>query len=759
MKRVLAIAMVLVGTARADRRSAEQLLKEAEAEHDPAKFEACGNAYLDIVNADPGSPSNDEPLYNAALCFTGAHSVGAADNMLRQLVTRYPNSKLASRALVRIAEIAEATGRFDEAATRLEAYARKYAGEKDASDALANAFGYRVMLEDNAKAIDDASYYVRTFGVKRRTEAAAMMLRLVPIHEKTGDAIPFVEGLVKDFDKGLDDAQLVVAMAKLAELKWDATCKGRALCITELPPDKLQRCGDGVRVRVDKRSSTTDAVATLAAAARLYEQRQPKDEAARHAYAMTKLRIADRALEAYLADPFPGGLDFSPRAKAKSLERFNHYIQDKVRLGGEAEKLYGEVLAIRDADASIAAVARMGQSSARFAASLRTAEVPLDVRTGDLAKEKIEAFCSRMIEVAEPLASRALEAFRMCLQKSQELSVDTAWTVVCRREASALDPKLVVDEPQLGALVPIHPAPWYVAAPRPALGDAGYAAAFAEAEKTACPKLATPTSDAGRYLAALVAARCGNLEDARRGFAALAMPAAIASLGSVYWNTGNASAAIDAWQVAVKGDPKLAVAHYGLALAHFADPGRDSDTERALISASVVEPAQVAPRVMLALLALRRGRPQIALFYLSRIETQTPASLVARALVRWRGGRWADAAAPLEEAEKERWPQASYDLALVALRRHDYADALARLRNVKPGYEALVARGVAHAGAGKHAEAREAFDAAIRIDAARSEAHFDLGLDLAAQAKFHEAAGELDLAKATALADRYRKLP
>ena len=219
----------------------------------------------------------------------------------------------------------------------------------------------------------------------------------------------------------------------------------------------------------------------------------------------------------------------------------------------------------------------------------------------------------------------------------------------------ALDPKRVVDEPMLGALVPIHPQPGYVAAPRPTANDA-YAAAYEAAAKTPCPKLAAPATDDARYLAALVAARCGHVDEARRAFEALPGAAALASLGSARWNSGDGPGAIDAWTRAQQQDGKLGVPDYGLALAHFEDVAREKEVERHLLVASAIGSEDA--NLMLALLHARGGRMTLAWFYLSRVQQPTSALRVARATLLAREHRWADAKHELEDADREHAPQA-----------------------------------------------------------------------------------------------------
>ena len=770
MQRLVAmLLLVLTGTpARADRAAAEQLFRAASASREPAAFAACATAYLDAFDQDPRARDADELLYSAAVCHIGARSIAGAAAAFKQLRATFPTSKYTLRATRELADLDVAAARFDEAAAMYEEYAKRYAGEKDTADAMRDAIAYRQAIGDTAGVIADVRYFERTYGSKQPAATAALLLALVPTYEQQGHdlAIAQLRELVRRHDRDLDDTQRVVALGKLGELQWDATCKGRALCVTELPRDKVQRCAEGTRLRVDARAPTRDAEATLALAVRTYEERQPKDAAALHAYAMAKLRIADRALERYLALGFPTGLDVSSEpekkaAKEASLKRFSTWVTERQKLGVAAQQQYEAVVALHDPEAAVAATARMGQLTADFAATLRTAEIPKDIRTGDFAKEKVAAFCEKMVEVAEPLGQRALETFGVCLAKSAELGVDGAWTALCRRGAVTIDPRMVVDAPLLPALIPAYPPPTFAPAPAPTPQDPpAYATLLAAAQAPGCPpfadRLKPLKTDGARYLAALVAARCNREPEARRGWEALGTPAALASLGSLGWNTGERTLALDAWARARQLDGTLAAPHYGLALAHFDDRAQERDVETGLVTASILEPDAAGPRVMLGLLALRRDRPAIAELYLYRGTAKGPALEIARAVLLARAGRWAEARAPLEAADKAHLPQAGYDLALVDLRAHRYDAALARLANVTPGYDALVAQGVAEAGLGKPFE--PTFQAAIRRDPARPEAHFDLGLALAAQRKFAAAAAALDLAKATALADRYRGL-
>jgi len=129
---------------------------------------------------------------------------------------------------------------------------------------------------------------------------------------------------------------------------------------------------------------------------------------------------ADQAALAKLYEvQFPADLDFDPAVKAKkeaSLERFNAYVEQMKKVASEANDRYAKAARDSTGDASVraAAAARIAQVSLRFAAALARAPIPRNARTGEFAKDMVEAYCSAMEEVAEPLAARAQEALDAC---------------------------------------------------------------------------------------------------------------------------------------------------------------------------------------------------------------------------------------------------------------------------------------------------------------------------------------------------------
>jgi len=460
------------------RKAAEKLEKEGKESKDFTKLVACGQAYFDIYNANPEAKENDEVLYNALVCYHEGKSIGAAIITYNLMTRYYPNSKLMPRATGRIGKAYGDVAFYDKAAEKLEEYAKKYAGEKDAYDAMSDAVFYRKGIGDDAKAIENTKFFIKTFGPKKPQEAANAMFSLTSVFEKQGDGDAVIKHL-RDYirqygGKGGND-RLVIAHAKIGQTLWAQSCpvkmvdgacvkivRERAINLKKTAKkskksagsDQPTQCGPESKIKLtvvprDDRKMA-EAIKAFAAAAKEFEKTGGKtggDEGgARYYYAQAKLAVADRDYEKYLALKFPAGLNFDPDPKAKairekSLKRFNDWFAEKGKTGGNATKQYEAVLGIKDAASSITAAARLGQISQNLSDALFTAEIPKDVRTGEFADEKVEAFCDKMTEVAEPLEARSLEAFGVCLSKSTELGWFSDWSKLCERELGQIKPE------------------------------------------------------------------------------------------------------------------------------------------------------------------------------------------------------------------------------------------------------------------------------------------------------------------------------
>jgi TolA-binding protein len=453
---------------------AEKMEKDAKESGDFGKYVACGGAYLDIYNRNPEDAGNDVVLYNAGVCYLEGKSIGAAIQMFNLLAKLYPNSKQTSKAIAQLGKAYGDVAFYDKAADKDEEYAKRFGGEKDAHDLMSEAVFFRKGIGDDQKAIDDTKFFVRTFGPKAPSDAAAADFSLVTVYEKQGDPDQVVKHLREYIhtygEKGGAD-KLVIAYSKIGSVIWQQSCpvkqvdgacvkitrersvatkkqKKRKGAATEQPT----QCGPESKIKLvvvprDDRK-VKDALAAFKSAAQEFEKHQGKtggdEAAAKYYYAQAKVIEADKDYEAYLSIKFPAGLNFDPNNKAvaaKSLKRFNDWVEQKKKAAGSANDKYAAVLNIKDNANSIAAAARIGQITQNFSDALFTSEIPKDVRTGEFAEDKVEAFCDKMTEVAEPLEAKSLDAYGACLSESTKLGWFSDWSKLCERELGQIKPE------------------------------------------------------------------------------------------------------------------------------------------------------------------------------------------------------------------------------------------------------------------------------------------------------------------------------
>jgi tetratricopeptide (TPR) repeat protein len=490
------------------RKKAEKLEQTAKDTKDFGQYVACGQAYLDIYNRNPEGADNDEVLYNAGVCFEEGKSIGVAIQMFNLLEKYYPNSKITARAIARLGKAYGDIAFYDRASEKLEQYAKKYAGEKDAYDAMSDAVFYRKGIGDDDKAIADTKYFVDTFGKKKPAEAANAAFSLTSIYEKRGDNDAVIKHL-RDYirtwgAKGGED-KLVIAHAKIASILWHQSCpvketdgscvkitRERAIASKETKKKKGKetyvapmQCGpeSKIKLAVIKRDErkVKEALGEFKAAAAAFEKMKgdasdPNWAAARYWYAQGKFVEADVEFEKYLDIKFPTGLNFGDGApehkaqKEKAMKRFNDWFTGKTKAAEAASKKYSDVLAIKDNANSIAAAARLGQVTQEFSDQLFTAEIPAEVRKSqiidgyDLAQDKVDAYCDALTTAAEPLAEKSLTAYGACLQKSTELGWFSEWSKLCERELGQIKPEefptaseLRGDPNQVSPLITVEP--------------------------------------------------------------------------------------------------------------------------------------------------------------------------------------------------------------------------------------------------------------------------------------------------------------
>jgi tetratricopeptide (TPR) repeat protein len=206
-----------------------------------------------------------------------------------------------------------------------------------------------------------------------------------------------------------------------------------------------------------------------------------RDVFMRFAVAGAAFYKAEQVYEQFLKVKFPQGLDFQQptqfdskrvaEAKKKKLEdsnkKFMAYLTEKSKLaeklaGPSADKkgMYDFVLDYHVAHWTIAASARIGQVFADFVNQLYTAEIPKDLKEQDeWGNRPREIFCDALVDKAEPIESKAVVGYDLCLKAATKESWFNEWSTMCEVELNQLKPS----EYPLAAEA--KPEPGYVSTP------------------------------------------------------------------------------------------------------------------------------------------------------------------------------------------------------------------------------------------------------------------------------------------------------
>jgi len=464
----------------AERKILEQVEAEAKKTGDFAKYVQCGNGYLklfnDTVKKNPTvgeEEKMDQVLYNAGVCFEDGRSLSAAISVYVELMDRFPKSKQAAKALARLGNVYARVAYYDKASANFEEYAKKYAGEDDAYQAMNDAVFYRKGLGDDDKAIENTSYFIKKFGSgkKGQGDAAGAYFSLGSIYEKRGDLDTVVDHYRKYLkqygEKGGAD-KVVLAYGRIGQILWEQSCPVKTVdgsCIKVVRERaagtraKKRRKGDATRTQCGPETKikltvvardekkVKEAMKAFGQAAAEFERKGGKfpggdERVARFWYAQSKFLMTEAEYEKFLTIKFPTGLNFDP-AKPKEVEKsnkkFEAWLKEKAAAGGKASAGYfKQIQEIKDPQNAIAAAARIGQISQNTADALYTAEVPEFLRKYE---EAVDAYCDRLIEVAEPLDNTTLDGFGTCLKVSTDMGWFSSWSKLCERELGQIKPE------------------------------------------------------------------------------------------------------------------------------------------------------------------------------------------------------------------------------------------------------------------------------------------------------------------------------
>ncbi len=483
-------------------------------------FKECAISKLAAAESAPDHPKHAERLWDAAVCFQNANLIGRAIQARDDLIKMHPKDPLAQKALYRSAAGYHQIATYTRAAELYEQFATKFPGEKQAPIALGNAYQFRLGLGEWDKAVEDANAYVKFYGDRRPEQAADVFYQVAEVYEKqnkTEELVRHLKTYIQRWGNKGNPDKVILAHFKIGEIAWKKSCPkegaggacieikrvsatGRQKAFYEVNrkiKDKRKKirfvrtqCGPPTSSKITvfdrSKSLAKDAQTHFDQALKLWRSNAKKIDADRlpfagYAAAGAAFYQAERIYEDFLRVEFPEGLHFqapgkfdSPR-KAKEKEKrnkedqkkFKAYLDSKSKLaarlsGSSADKkgAYDAVVDFKSAHWTIAAAARVGQVWANFVDQLYTAEIPKDLKDADeWGVNQREIFCDTLVDTAEPIETKAVGAYGLCLKAATQESWFNEWSTLCEQELNQMQPS----EYPLAAEA--KPEPGYVSTP------------------------------------------------------------------------------------------------------------------------------------------------------------------------------------------------------------------------------------------------------------------------------------------------------
>jgi tetratricopeptide (TPR) repeat protein len=448
-----------------------------------------------LIAAHPKDTLSQRALFQIASGYHQLAYYSEAAKRYEEFASKFPGEKQAFTALGNAYSFRIGLGEFDKAIEDMNSFV-KYYGEKKPADTANVVFQMSEVYEKQQKKDELAKHldaYLKKWGTKGGID------KQILAHFKLGEIAwnrscpqEGVNGACLKVDRVTMNGK-TKAMYQINSQIKDKKKKLKEKLRTQCGPptsSKITVFERNSKVASDGQKHFDEVLKLWAkgdAEKKLQSQVPNAGEAAardvfmRFAVAGAAFYKAEQVYEQFLKVKFPQGLDFQQpgqfdskkvaEAKKKKYEdsskKFMAYLTEKTKLaerlaGPSADKkgMYDFVLEYKVAHWTIAASARIGQVFADFVNQLYTAEIPKDLKEQDeWGNRPREIFCDALVDKAEPIESKAVVGYDLCLKAATKESWFNEWSTMCEVELNQIKPS----EYPLAAEA--KPEPGYVSTP------------------------------------------------------------------------------------------------------------------------------------------------------------------------------------------------------------------------------------------------------------------------------------------------------
>ena len=378
---------------------------------DKKKYIAAGNAYLKFYRDYPQSDFADDAVYNAAVSYDLGNRLDKANEMRRFLVSKIPDSPLVPETLYNIAQSYERIVDFANAAEYLELFAKRYPKDKRSKDAIYNAGLYRATLGDFAGAYESRTRFISLY--PNDPEARKVAYAICEAKE--------------DEARAADEAKDRDATKKWANAHdcYFSYIKKSSRDDTDLLCHAQYRRGEIMRLHTKYAKGAAEQKKWILRNWPDWKRKVGLKKLGRCAEAVGELTFRDlrAAYDAYVNMDIA---ELNPTERGK--KRFDASILVKTKERDRLVAQYRDVAGLGVASWALAALYTIGELYRDSIEKLLGARIPSKIPGYTLTKEDKRLLREKLKEMVAPIEELAVEAYRICVDKANELGVYNAWS-------------------------------------------------------------------------------------------------------------------------------------------------------------------------------------------------------------------------------------------------------------------------------------------------------------------------------------------
>ena len=348
------------------------------------KYEKAAEAYMKLIDENPGNKYADAALNNAAYAFEQTRRFESATNTYERIYREYPKSQYAEHALFQVAVNSFRFYDYDRAVSSYLLLVQSYPDSENRSEALYRAGLLQEQNQDYRAAATNFERYAKLFPDKADTpevffRAGNNFAKL----EDTRNEIRVYETFARRYGQDpKENGRVIKGLARIADIYFEKNRKREARRAWQRVIDEFNRRG-------------------LQAGA--FEAKYPAE---------AQFRLVEVDFTSYEQMKLSGSL--------KNQGRVIKEMQKRIK---DLSRRYAEVIPYKNFEWTLAALYRLGHLYQLFATALYEAPIP-----GGFGPDEEDMYRTQLEDIALPIEDLAVQRYEQAYEKAREFRVSNDWT-------------------------------------------------------------------------------------------------------------------------------------------------------------------------------------------------------------------------------------------------------------------------------------------------------------------------------------------